>query len=140
MYKRQGLGGVGKLHKHSVQQAGFAVLKSPDIPSILVETAFISNPEEERLLNSRQHQQRVASAIVTGVRRYFQNNPPPGTWLADNRAGRRASVEHVIARGDTLSGIADRYNVSLGDLRRQNRLRHDRIRIGQVLVIPAPGS
>ena len=135
-----GLGGVGKLHKHSVQQAGFAVLKSPDIPSILVETAFISNPEEERLLNSRQHQQRVASAIVTGVRRYFQNNPPPGTWLADNRAGRRASVEHVIARGDTLSGIADRYNVSLGDLRRQNRLRHDRIRIGQVLVIPAPGS
>jgi N-acetylmuramoyl-L-alanine amidase len=135
-----GLGGVGKLHKHSVQQAGFAVLKSPDIPSILVETAFISNPEEERLLNSRQHQQRVASAIVTGVRRYFQDNPPPGTWLADNRAGRRASVEHVIARGDTLSGIADRYNVSLGDLRRQNRLRHDRIRIGQVLVIPAPGS
>ena len=135
-----GLGGVGKLHKHSVQQAGFAVLKSPDIPSILVETAFISNPEEERLLNSRQHQQRVASAIVTGVRRYFQNNPPPGTWLADNRAGRRASVEHVIARGDTLSGIADLYNVSLGDLRRQNRLRHDRIRIGQVLVIPAPGS
>jgi N-acetylmuramoyl-L-alanine amidase len=135
-----GLGGVGKLHKHSVQQAGFAVLKSPDIPSILVETAFISNPEEERLLNSKQHQQRVASAIVTGVRRYFENNPPPGTWLAQNRAGRPASIEHVISRGDTLSGIADRYNVSLGDLRRQNRLRHDRIRIGQVLVIPTPGS
>jgi N-acetylmuramoyl-L-alanine amidase len=135
-----GLQGVGKLHKHSVQQAGFAVLKSPDIPSILVETAFISNPEEERLLTSKQHQQRVASAIVTGVRRYFEANPPPGTWLAENRAGRRGSVEHVISRGDTLSGIADRYNVSLGDLRRQNRLRHDRIRIGQVLVIPAPGS
>ncbi len=135
-----GLGGVGKLHKHSVQQAGFAVLKSPDIPSILVETAFISNPDEERLLNTKQHQEKVATAIVTGVRRYFADNPPPGTWLAENRGSRRGAVEHVIARGDTLSGIADRYNVSLGDLRRQNRLRHDRIRVGQVLVIPSPGT
>lgn len=136
-----GLGSLGKLHKRSVQQAGFAVLKSPDIPSILIETAFISNPEEERLLTSKKHQQRIATAVLTGVRRYFRENPPPGSWLAENRqVDRVASIEHVISRGDTLSGIADRYNVSLGDLRRQNRLRHDRIRIGQVLVIPPPGT
>ena len=136
-----GLGSLGKLHKRSVQQAGFAVLKSPDIPSILIETAFISNPEEERLLTSNRHQQRIATAVLTGVRRYFRENAPPGSWLAENRgSGRTASIEHVISRGDTLTGIADRYNVSLGDLRRKNRLRHDRIRIGQVLVIPPPGT
>jgi N-acetylmuramoyl-L-alanine amidase len=70
------IGKVGKLHKGSVEQAGFAVLKAPDIPSILVETAFISNPDEERMLRSERYQQRFAEAIAVGVRRYFARNPP----------------------------------------------------------------
>ncbi|GLU35478.1 N-acetylmuramoyl-L-alanine amidase [Trinickia caryophylli] len=75
------IGGINKLHKGSVEQAGFAVLKAPDIPSILVETAFISNPEEEARLNDDSYRSEMASAILKGIRRYFAANPP----LAKNR-------------------------------------------------------
>lgn len=75
------IGGVNRLHKGSVEQAGFAVLKAPDIPSILIETAFISNPEEEAKLLDDGYQNKLADAIVTGIRRYFAKNPP----LAKNR-------------------------------------------------------
>jgi N-acetylmuramoyl-L-alanine amidase len=70
------VGGINKLHKNHVEQAGFAVLKSPDIPSILVETAFITNPEEERRLNDEAYQKKMAEAIFTGIKRYFATNPP----------------------------------------------------------------
>lgn len=77
------LGGINTLHKHYVEQAGFAVLKAPDIPSILVETAFISNPEEERRLNDNAYQDKMAEAILRGIRRYFDANPPtPRTRVA----------------------------------------------------------
>jgi N-acetylmuramoyl-L-alanine amidase len=128
------IGGVGRLHKSSVQQAAFIVLKSPDIPSILVETAFISNPDEEQLLRSTRHQGRLASAMLSGIREYFLVNPTPGTWLARN--GHRTPREYIIARGDTLSGIATRYRVSLPELRRHNGLTDDGIRVGQTLRIP----
>ena len=72
----QELGGINRLHKASVEQAGFAVLKAPDIPSILIETAFISNPEEERRLNDDAYQNKMADAIMAGIRRYFAKNPP----------------------------------------------------------------
>ncbi|RKT24891.1 N-acetylmuramoyl-L-alanine amidase [Paraburkholderia sp. RAU2J] len=75
------IGGINKLHKGSVEQAGFAVLKAPDIPSILVETAFISNPDEERRLNDDAYREKMADAILTGIKRYFAANPP----LAKNR-------------------------------------------------------
>ena len=75
------IGQVGRLHKGSVEQAGFAVLKAPDIPSILVETAFISNPEEEARLRDPAFQAELAAALATGVARYFARNPP----LARNR-------------------------------------------------------
>jgi N-acetylmuramoyl-L-alanine amidase len=75
------IGGINKLHKGSVEQAGFAVLKAPDIPSILVETAFISNPDEERRLNDDAYREKMADAIMTGIKRYFAANPP----LAKNR-------------------------------------------------------
>jgi N-acetylmuramoyl-L-alanine amidase len=75
------IGGINRLHKGSVEQAGFAVLKAPDIPSILIETAFISNPEEEAKLLDESYQNKLADAIVTGIRRYFAKNPP----LAKNR-------------------------------------------------------
>lgn len=125
------LRGLGKTHKRRVQQAGFMVLKSPDVPSILVETAFISNPSEERKLKDPGHQKKVASAIMAGIREYFHHSPPPGTMLA-----KLAPRKHVIARGDTLGGIARQYQVSLNTLKSANDLSSDRIRIGQVLRIP----
>ncbi|HSH89895.1 MAG TPA: N-acetylmuramoyl-L-alanine amidase [Ramlibacter sp.] len=70
------IGRVGKLHKGNVEQAGFAVLKAPDIPSVLVETAFISNPEEEQRLRSDDYQEQLADAIMRGIQRYFARNPP----------------------------------------------------------------
>ena len=70
------IGGINRLHKPQVEQAGFAVLKAPDIPSILVETAFISNPEEERRLNDDAYQNKMAEAIIAGIRKYFAKNPP----------------------------------------------------------------
>jgi len=70
------IGGINRLHKASVEQAGFAVLKAPDIPSILVETAFISNPQEEARLNDNAYQDQLANAITNGIRRYFADNPP----------------------------------------------------------------
>ncbi len=70
------IGGINQLHKPQVEQAGFAVLKAPDIPSILVETAFISNPAEEKRLTDENYQEKMAAAIVTGIRRYFEKNPP----------------------------------------------------------------
>jgi N-acetylmuramoyl-L-alanine amidase len=126
---------VGKVHKSSVQQAGFVVLKSPDIPSILVETAFISNPSEERKLKSSGYQAKLAKAILRGIRDYFYSTPPPGTLLAAEK-----SRQHVISRGDTLSGIAQRYRVSLASLRSANGLKNDRILIGQTLKIPVSGK
>lgn len=125
----KGLGRLGKLHRGDVQQAGFAVLKSPDIPSILVEAGFITNPDEERRLRDLNHQEAVAEAIVAGLRDYFRSHPPPGTLLA--------SREHVISRGDTLSEVARQYQVSADDLREFNGLSGDRVRVGQVLRIPA---
>jgi len=128
------LGRVGKVHGPRVQQAGFMVLKSPDVPSMLVETGFISNPSEERKLRDPAYQERLAKAIKKGIEQFFAESPPPGTLLAERQ---KSETKHVIARGDTLSEIASRYQVSLGSLRRQNRIRSDNlIRIGQVLVIP----
>lgn len=75
------IGNVGRLHKRSVEQAGFAVLKAPDIPSVLIETAFISNPEEEARLRSEDYQEKLADAVMRGIRHYFARNPP----LARNR-------------------------------------------------------
>lgn len=91
------IGGFARLHKHSVEQAGFMVLKEPNMPSILIETGFISNPEEERLLGTVAYQQRLAGAIVNGVRSYFERSPPPGTWFAARRDG------HVTAMAATAS-------------------------------------
>ncbi len=131
---------VGTVHKRTVQQAGFAVLKSPDVPSILVETAFISNPHEERKLRDKDHQYRLANAILAGIRSYFYANPPPDSWVAQSvRQGHEPEVRHVISRGDTLSEIATRYNVSVSSIRAVNNIAGDRIRIGQVLRIPSDG-
>jgi len=119
---------VNRIHKRKVEQAGFAVLKSPDIPSILVETAFISNPQEEKKLLNSKHQERIARSIMQGVKTYFTHNMVPGTLLAQRR--------HRITKGENLSVIADQYNVSLKALKYENRLGKDTLRVGDVLLIP----
>lgn len=122
---------VGRVHKNRVEQAGFAVLKAPDIPSILVETGYISNRHEERLLRSKRHQQRLAKAILKGIKRYFGHSAPPGTLLA------MSEHKHVIRRGETLSEIAQRYKVSQRQLRTTNQLASNEVlRVGQTLLIP----
>jgi N-acetylmuramoyl-L-alanine amidase len=132
------LGEFARLRKREVQQAPFLVLKSPDVPSVLIETAFISNPEDERNLTSAAYQQRLAGAILDGVRDYFYTNPPPGTQVAQLASSGQRPIErqYVIRSGDTLSEIASRYNVSLRHIRSANNLRDDRIVVGQVLRIP----
>lgn len=131
------LGKVGTIHRGKVQQAGLLVLKSPDVPSILVETNFISNPHEEKKLGDRAHQKKLASAIMAGIRGYFYQNPPSDTQLAmDLKRTPAKQVSHVISRGDTLSEIAERYNVSMSAIRSVNKLSSNRLRIGQTLRIP----
>jgi len=131
------MGRVAKMHRKTVQQAGLLVLKSPDMPSILVETAFISNPAEEKKLRDKRYQGRLANAILAGVRSYFYTNPPPDTRIAaDLRRAPARQVRHVITRGDTLSEIAERYNVSAAAIRAANKMSTDRIRVGQTLSIP----
>lgn len=122
-----GLKRVGHTHKKQVESAAFVVLKSPDIPSILIETAFISNPAEERKLRSSGHQKKLALAMMSGIRNYFQRNPPLGT---------QTPQQHIVSRGDTLSTIAQRYQVSLPTLKSNNGLTNSRLNIGDILIIP----
>ena len=126
---------VAKLHKKSVEQAGFAVLKSPDIPSILVETGFISNPSEAKKLATSSYQKKMARAIHAGIKNWFLAHPPSGTLVAWNKS--QGGTQYTIARGDTLSGIAQRFNVSLAALKSTNGISGSKIRVGQKLTIPA---
>lgn len=179
------LGKIGPLYRSSVQGANFVVLRSPDVPSILIETAFISNRTDERRLRNGADRERLAQAVVTGVRQYFETTPPPGTWFAAQRnrrlnltastattdtgnrnadaggdpksakaaapvlvasAGKTARADgniqdmHKVARGETLSGIAQQYGVSMRALRAVNSGNIQAgggIQTGQVLLIPS---
>ncbi len=135
----QKIDNVAKLHKPHVEQAGFAVLKSPDVPSILVETGFISNPDEAKKLSSTYYRKILAKSIFSGVQEYFYRVPPAGSYVAWQKAGGKGAktAVHVIARGDTLSGIAQRYNISLVQLRKANNISGSGIRVGQRLAIPS---
>ena len=130
------IGGFAKLHKKKVEQAGFAVLKSPDIPSILVETGFISNPAEASRLDSSGYQDKMASAIHSGVLTWFKSHPPAGTLLAWQKGNQSDGRVYAVARGDTLSEIAARYQVKVDTLKTANGLSGSTIRIGQILKIP----
>jgi N-acetylmuramoyl-L-alanine amidase len=121
---------VGRVHKKKVQQAGFAVLKTPNIPALLLETAFISNPREERKLKSPAHQGKLANAILRGVNDYFARKAPPGTWLS------QADKTYTIKSGDTLAEISQRFGTPVSHIRSRNALHDDQLQIGQMLVIP----
>ncbi len=126
---------VAKMHKKRVEQAGFIVLKSPDIPSILVETGFISNPAEARRLSSADYQEKLAGALYAGVRNFMEANAPEGTLVAWRRE--RGGQQYTITHGDTLSAIAVRYGISARRIKEANGISGDTIRVGQVIVIPA---
>ncbi|MCH1932054.1 N-acetylmuramoyl-L-alanine amidase [Shewanella sp. A25] len=144
------LGAVTELHKSRPESASLAVLKSPDIPSILVETGFISNPKEEKLLTSSRHQESIADAIYKGVSRYFRNNPPADTLLAQKGSGASNSssvsakasvknsgkIKHKVSRGESLSAIAQQYRVPMSSIKRANNMKTDVVQLGQTLLIP----
>ncbi|MCG8393420.1 MAG: N-acetylmuramoyl-L-alanine amidase [Pseudomonadales bacterium] len=131
------MGKVTKLHgdRKRVEQAGFVVLKEPEMVSILVETGFISNPTEERNLRSPAHQAKLARSIVNGVDAYFRSHPAPHSWYAAQR--RQHGEQYRIQPGDTLSEIARQYSVSEQAIRAANNISGDRIMVGQVLKIPS---
>jgi len=126
--------GVARLHKKRVEQAGFAVLKSPDVPSLLIETGFISNPGEAERLATPAYQDKMARAIRRGIQSWFARQPPPGTLLAWQRE--QGGREVTIAAGDTLSEIAERYGVTVASIKTNNGLSRDMIYVGQTLLIP----
>lgn len=133
----QSIGNLNRLQRGEVQRAGFMVLKAPDIPSMLVETAFITNPGEERKLGTADFQQRVAGAIFEGVKGYFENYRPLRYVEGDGDQQARAEPRrYEVQRGDTLSEIAERHRVESARLRRANNLDGDLLRVGQVLQIP----
>jgi len=160
---------VSHLHRQSLQKAGFVVLKSQEFPSILVETAFISNPDEEQRLNTTAYQDKMASALFRGIMAHFKQYAPSNTLFAQlsKRGGVQlaktvatppapvnaakpvaeavvpeksievaAKSQHVINQGETLSGIAQQYGISMRALRMANGLEDGQVRVGQVLQIP----
>ncbi len=147
---------VGSLHKRRPEHASLGVLRSPDIPSLLVETGFISNPSEERLLGSSAYQQKIAESIYKGLRNYFLAHPLQAIPKEENRPLQSAAAvdvqpdpapsstqnagavsRHVVTRGETLSGIAAHYGVSMAMLRSMNALKRDVVWVGQRLKVPA---
>ena len=122
------------LHNNKVEQARFMVLKSPDIPSILVETGFISNPREERNLTNSAYQIRLSQAIFQGLKGYFWDNPPHGTRIE----AMTTNNFHLVRSGETLPAIASRYHVSVGAMQAMNRLQGKAVlKPGTKLVIPS---
>ena len=152
----QQLRGMTQLHKRLPEHASLGVLRSPDIPSLLVETGFISNSAEERLLGSSAYQEKIAQAIYKGLRNYFlahplqslpkeENRPldsAPAVSVASNPASGTvqytgATQRHTVTRGETLSGIAAKYGVNMATLRELNSLKRDVVWVGQRLKVPA---
>lgn len=128
------MGRVARLHKKDVEQAGFLVLKSPDVPSILVETGFISNPGEAKRLSTKSYRRKMARQIFNGIRQYFYQAPPVDSYVAWRKKG--GILEYTISSGDTLSGIALKHKSSVAAIRAHNNLKNDKIRVGQRIMIP----
>lgn len=125
---------ITKMHKRTPQSASLAVLTAPETPSILVEVGFISNPQEEKNLNWKAYRQRLSDSMFTSIKRYFRVNPPEGTLWAQRMAAE--PIRHIVERGESLSVIAQRYSITVSELKQANNLRSDVVRIGQRLTIP----
>nr|WP_231892568.1 MULTISPECIES: N-acetylmuramoyl-L-alanine amidase [unclassified Vibrio] len=125
---------VARLHKSKPSEASLAVLRSPQIPSVLVETGFISNPTEEKLLFQRSYQDKLATALSRAVVTYLKNSPPEGTSF-DKSVSHQHGV-YVVQRGDFLSKIAQNHGISVSALKAANKLKSDTVKVGQKLTIP----
>jgi len=123
---------VTKMHKKKPVHASLAVLKSPDIPSILVEAGFITNRTEERLLNQAEFQNKIANAVYKGIYKHFNGKPPQGSLFAQ----KKRAIKHTVRSGESLSVLARRYSVTSNELKSFNHLKSNLLRIGQVLSIP----
>lgn len=128
---------VTRLHNNRVEQAAFAVLKTPDIPSILVETGFISNHAEAKKLSTPAYQQKMADAVYQGIHEYFLRKAPEDSYIASFKSKQKPEMVHQVSKGETLSWIAIRYSVSIKTLVDYNRLNSTSVRIGQKIKIPA---
>ena len=141
----QELSKLGKLHSKRVEQAGFAVLKSPDMPSILIETGFITNPQDEKNLRSSSYQNKVVSAIYTAIDEYYKQTPyfSKSTYASPtlgnqgnvSQSGSRPSV-YTVKRGDSLSKISAKYNITISALKRFNNLSKSTVYVGQKVKLP----
>jgi len=158
------LGSVGKLHSKRVEQAGFAVLKSADIPSVLIETGFVTNPNEEKNLNSSNYQSKVAHAIHSAIKEYYQQTPyrsnatyaapiaPPSqsqrtastytslvkpNGASNNKPSKKVATKnyHTVVRGDSLSKIALMYGTNVSQLKRLNNIKRSTVILGQRLKV-----
>lgn len=125
-----------RIRKRNVDRAGFVVLKAPNIPSLLIETGFLTNPTDAKRLATPSYQRKIAAAIMKGIESHFKKYPPPGSLLEVWYKG----TDHRVVRGDTLSELSLRYRISVNDLRRLNAIEGDLIRIGQVLRVPPTGA
>ena len=134
------MGKVAKLHNSKPINTSLAVLRSPQIPSVLVETGFISNPTEEKLLFQRSHQDKLARAVTKAVVKYLKENPPEGIILSNATSSSGSVSQHKVSRGESLSVIASKYGTSTQALMKYNNLKSSSLAIGQVLKIPGGAS
>ena len=132
----QSMDGIARLRRDKVQQASLQVLNSPDIPSILVETGYLTNPGDADRLKSADYQRLMASALAQGIANYFYESPPEGTLIAWNKRNGILPGSYTVKRGDNLSEIALRFGLSLSELKRLNNLTSNTIQIGQRLTLP----
>jgi len=131
------IGKIAKLHKKHVENAGFVVLKSPDVPSILVETGFISNPQEAAKLRTKNYQKQMAQAIFKGLKSYFYSHPVTNTYVASVVEAKRRLRSYKVVSGDTLSAIAQRFGTTVKRLQSANKMTSKSILlVGKTLVIP----
>ncbi len=134
------MGKVAKLHNSKPINTSLAVLRSPQIPSVLVETGFISNPTEEKLLFQRSHQDKLARSVTKAVVKYLKANPPEGIILSNATSSTGSVSQHKVSRGESLSVIASKYGTSTQTLMKFNNLKSSSLAIGQILKIPGSAS
>lgn len=140
---------ISRLHKKHVGEAAFMVLKAPDIPALLIETGFISNPGEAKKLATSSYQNKMAREIFNGLTEYFYEVPPEGSYIAWKKKGGSSMTassgsssnakitRYTIKRGDTLSGIAAKHRTTVASIRRLNGIKNNSIQVGQKIKLPA---
>lgn len=135
------LSAVTRVRRRNVEQAAFVELKSADIPSLLIESGYITNADDAKQLDSAAWRQQFAGALTNGITRWFHERPPRGTLIAWNQQHGGATASgpstYTVRSGDSLSMVAQRFNVTMAEMKEANNLRRDSIQVGQVLKIPA---